>query len=137
MGVPVELLIEGYTRDEILALPDAELAQLVTYDRPVVFRAGSATILGQVRVERRALIIEIAHIDGGREGVLPTLWLLGPGLARRLNLERVEWLVHATRCAKPNPALRRVLERRGFTVRELPTIGPVYFLAIEVQPGVE
>jgi hypothetical protein len=132
-----ELRIEGYTRQEILALPDAELAQIITYDRPVVFRAGSATVLGQVRVDRTTLVIEIAHVDGGGEGVLPALWSLGPGIARRLNLERVEWLVHATRCANPNLALRRVLERRGFTVHELPTIGQLYFHAVELRASGE
>jgi hypothetical protein len=53
-------------------------------------------------------------------------------IARRRGWERVEWIVHATRCANPNPALRRVLQRKGFTLRELPTVGQVYFMAVEV-----
>jgi hypothetical protein len=132
MSAPKEVLIEGYTRDEILALPVADLEHLVALDRPIVFRTGSATILGQARVSDGSLAIEIAHVDGGGEGILPALWSLGPGIAHRLGLRRVEWLVHATRCARPNPALRRVLERKGFELRELPVIGAVFVLSVEV-----
>jgi hypothetical protein len=137
-----DVRIEGYTPEELLALPDTDLDGLLAHDRPIVFRVGSATILGQVRVVAGAIVVEVAHVDGGGEGVLPVLWNVVSGIARRRNWERVEWIVHATRCAKPNPALRRVLQRKGFTLCELPTIGQVYFLAVDVPsaagaPGVE
>jgi hypothetical protein len=129
-----EVRIEGYAPEEILALPAEELDELLRYDRPVVFHAGSATILAQFRVELGALVVEVAHVDGGGEGVFPVLWRLMTGLARRQpDVDRVEWIVHATRCANPNPALRRVLDRKGYTVRDLPTIGRVYFMAVDVS----
>jgi hypothetical protein len=127
-----DVRIEGYTPEEILALPDEDLDGLLSHDGPIVFRAGSATILGQVRVVTGALVVELAHVDGGGEGVLLALWNVAMAIARRREWERVEWIVHATRCANPNPALRRVLLRKGFTLRELPTIGQVYFLAVDV-----
>jgi len=34
--------------------------------------------------------------------------------------------VHAVSCAKPNLKLRRVLDRRGFVVREIPGFGEAY-----------
>jgi hypothetical protein len=44
-----------------------------------------------------------------------------------------EWLVYATACAKPNLKLRRVLERRGFTVREVPGKGECYHQLVELS----
>ena len=48
--------------------------KITVIGRPIVFRAGSSTVLAAVQIEGRRLIIELAHIDGGGEGVLPTLW---------------------------------------------------------------
>jgi hypothetical protein len=31
----------------------------------------------------------------------------------------VEWVVHAVHCSKPNPKLKRVLERKGFIIKEV------------------
>jgi hypothetical protein len=128
---PAELRIEGYTLEEILKLPSEEVDAFLSCGGPIVFQAGSATILGQVRAESGVLVVEIAHVDGGGEGVLLALWTLARAHARRRNLERVEWIVHATRCANPNPVLQRVLERKGFMIRELPKIGRVFFLAVD------
>jgi len=111
-----EILIEGYTPEEILAVPDDQLDALVLCDEPIVFRAGTAQILGEFRVVNDSLEIELAQIEGGGEGVLPTLWTLADRYARRRELKRVEWIVHALNCAKPNPKLRRVLERKGFSI---------------------
>ena len=38
--------------------------------------AGTAEILGEFKVKGESLIVELAQIDGGGEGVLPTLSLL-------------------------------------------------------------
>jgi hypothetical protein len=46
--------------------------------------------------------------------------------ARAEQFTSVEWLVHATRCAQPNPRLPQVLQRMGFTIEELPVRGLVY-----------
>jgi hypothetical protein len=36
--------------------------------------------------------------------------------------------VDAVHCAQPNLKLRRVLERRGFVITVLPTVGEAYYL---------
>jgi hypothetical protein len=127
------LLIEGYTPDEILALPNAELQAIVLSDEPLVFRAGSANLLGRFRVERQTLIMELAHVDGGGEGALPALAALARRYAIREGLEAIDWRVHAVHCAKPNLKLRRVLERRGFTVGFVPAVGECYRLLEALQ----
>ena len=70
-----QITIEGYTPDEVLALPDDELEALIMTGEPLAFRAGSAEILGEFRIIDACLRVELAHIEGGGEGVLPTLWI--------------------------------------------------------------
>lgn len=114
--MPTEILIEGFTEDEILALPAGEIRAMVLTGEPVVFRAGSATILGRFEQSGSALAVELAHVDGGGEGVLISIYALARRWAQLAALERIEWTVHAVHCARPNPKLRPVLERRGFVV---------------------
>lgn len=132
MSQRLELRIEGYTPDEILRLPDEELEALVLTDTPLVLRAGSAEILGQFRLQADYLWVELAHMDGGGEGVLPTLWVLAERYAKQRGLRGVEWVVHALHCAEPNPKLRPLLERRGFTVRNVPGSGEAYYYRHEI-----
>ena len=124
--------MEGYTPTEILALPDADIEALVFTGEPLAFRAGSAEILGEFRLSGTVLTVELAHIEGGGEGVLPTLWVLVERYARARELSVVEWIVYATNCAKPNPKLRPLLERRGFEVREVPARGTAYYRRVEL-----
>ena len=119
--------IEGYTPSQILQLTDEQLDAFIFTNQPLIFRAGSATILGEFRQSSKRLTIELAHIDGGGEGVLPTLWLLAEQYAKQHQQNEVEWIVHAINCARPNPKLRRVLQRRGFTVRNVSGIGEAYY----------
>ena len=119
--------IEGYTVDEILQLPDEQLEGLILCDEPLVFRAGSASLLGRFRIDPPALVLELAHVDGGGEGALPAVASLTARYAQRKGLQWLEWRVHAVHCARPNLKLRRVLERRGFAVRT-PGTGECYFL---------
>jgi len=125
---PVPLLIEGLTPEQILALPRAEVDGFILCGRPLVFRAGSAEVLGQFAVVDQTLVAELGHIDGGGEGVLPALFATAARLARQRGLRVVDWRVYATRCPNPNLKLRRVTERRGFTVRTLPDAGECYHM---------
>lgn len=120
------LIIEGYTPDEILDMPNEELQAIVLSDEPLVFKAGSANLLGRFRVEGRALVLELAHVDGGGEGALPALAAIARRYAARERLASIDWRVHAVHCAKPNLKLRRVLERRGFEVVSVPGVGECY-----------
>jgi hypothetical protein len=68
-----EVRFEGLTEAEVLALPQEEVNGLILLGEPLVFRVGSATLLGSFRVTDKRLIIELAQIDGGGEGVLVAL----------------------------------------------------------------
>ena len=128
--------IEGYTPDELLSVLDEEREQLVFSGRPVAFRIGSASVLGQFAIGGDAVAIELAQIDGGGEGVLPVLASVARRFARKRGLRAIEWFVYATHCARPNLKLRRVLEHRGFTVRDMPGRGVCYYKRTEVSDAV-
>ena len=118
------ILIEGFTPTEILHFPPEEIA--LYFDKPLVLHIGTAEVLSTFRRVGQRLVVELGHIDGGGEGVLPTLWLLATRYAAQQGLEEVEWIVHAVSCATPNLKLRRVLERRGFVVKEVTGVGFAY-----------
>ena len=117
--MPREIAVSGLSPTEILALSDADLSELVFCGEPLLFRIGTAEVLGEFRVTERSLVLELATIDGGGEGVLPTLSSLAKRYAQSRGLAEVEWVVHAVHCAQPNLKLRRVLERRGFVVERV------------------
>jgi hypothetical protein len=123
-----EILFEGMTEQELLGLPAEEIDSIVLFGEPIVFRAGSASILGSFKLVENRLIIELAQIDGGGEGVLISLGSLAKRFAALRGLTEIEWIIHAVSCAKPNLKLRRVLERRGFNVEEIAGVGPAYHL---------
>jgi hypothetical protein len=125
-GTPKQVLIEGYTPEEILLLPDEQLEAFVFTGEPLIFRAGTAQILGEFRLNSDRLTVELAQIDGGGEGVLPTLVALAERFARKRTLVQLEWIIHAINCATPNLKLRRLLERRGFVIADVPKIGQAY-----------
>ncbi|MDX2110950.1 MAG: hypothetical protein SFY80_11980 [Verrucomicrobiota bacterium] len=119
--------IEGYTPEQILALSEEQLDAFVFCDEPIILRAGTAEILGEFRIYQDHLEVELAQIEGGGEGVLPTLWLLAERYAARKKLSHVDWFVHALTCAKPNLKLKRVLERKGFTIELMRSGTEAYF----------
>ena len=122
-----QITIEGLAPAELLALPDADIEALVFTGEPIAFRMGSAELLGEFRLDDDLLTVELAHIEGGGEGVLPTLWILVERYARARELDEIEWIVYATNCANPNPKLRPLLERRGFKIRDVPGRGAAYY----------
>ena len=111
---------------------EGENEALVFSGEPLVFRMGSANVLGQFAIEGGTLVLELAQIDGGGEGILPALSSLSERFARKRGLSTIEWVVYAVHCAQPNLKLRRVLERRGFTLHTPPGKGECYFLRVEV-----
>lgn len=117
---------EGLTEDEIVALPRGHVEALILIGQPLVFRAGSAVILGSFKRRTNRLTIELAQIEGGGEGVLMSMASLAKRYARLNGLTEMEWIVHAVSCAKPNLKLRRVLERRGFAVKHVEGVGEAY-----------
>ena len=128
-----QILIEGLTASEIEVLPNDVVDGLILCDEPVAFRVGSSQVLGQFSIQGDALVAILAHIDGGGEGVLPTLWALAHRYASRRSLQTIDWRIHATNCARPNPKLRPLLERRGFRVENVPGTGECYRLVTIVS----
>lgn len=128
-----KVLLEGFTIDEILELPNDHLEGLLLQDEALVFKVGSASILGKFKVLDNALYLELAHIDGGGEGALPSLASLAKRYARREGLEFIEWRVHAVHCGSPNLKLRRVLERKGFVIQTIEDLGECYWRRISVD----
>ena len=121
-----QVLIEGYTHKELLAMKPQEFDNYVFTDDPIVFKIGSANILGRFSISDSSLMIELAQIDGGGEGVLPCLLSFARKLARHRSLHEVEWYVHAVACADPNIRLPSLLERTGYVIQDHPQIGEVY-----------
>jgi hypothetical protein len=130
-----DVLFEGLTGQEILNLPQEEVERLILLGEPLVFRAGSAVLLGSFRIVRDRLVIELAQIEGGGKGVLVSLASLARRYAALRKLAEVEWIVHAVSCAKPNLKLRRVLEHRGFIIEEIAGVGEAYHLVEAVLHG--
>lgn len=122
-----QIFIEGYTSDEVFHFPLPELEALIFTGESIELKIGSAKILAQFQKTEWTLTLELAHIDGGGEGVLLTLALLVEKYAQLANLTEVHWIVHAVHCAKPNLKLRRMLIRKGFQLKELDGFGLVYF----------
>jgi hypothetical protein len=133
-SVKNEILIEGLTSDEILSLPVEHIETLVLIAQPIVFKAGTATVLGEFRLDGDHLIVELAQIEGGGEGVLLSIGSLARRYAQLHGIKAVEWIVHAVTCVKPNLKLRRVLERRGFSLREIAGIGTAYYYLDSIAP---
>jgi len=127
--------LEGLTPDEVLALPDDAIDTLILCGEPLVFRAGTAEILGRFWTTDSALVLELGHIDGGGEGVLPTIAVLAERYARRRGLAALDWRVHALNCANPNLKLRRLLDRLGFVITDVPDTGPCYHLLQPLGPS--
>jgi hypothetical protein len=123
-----EVLFEGLSEQEILALPHEHVEKLILLGEPLVFRAGSAEILGSFKIASDRLVVELAQIEGGGEGVLISLASLAKRYVTLRKLSGVEWIIHAITCAKPNLKLRRVLERRGFVVKNVDGVGEAYYL---------
>jgi hypothetical protein len=123
-----QVKFEGFTEQEILALPKDHVNALILIGQPLVFRAGSATILGSFEQKTNRLVIELAQIEGGGEGVLISLAALVKRYATLNGLTEIEWIVHAVTCAKPNPKLRPILERRGFVVKQIDGVGEAYHI---------
>lgn len=127
------IFIEGYSAESLLALPDEEIQTLVFTNKPVTFRIGTAEVLGEFKIENEKLVVELAHIDGGGEGVLPTIFVIAKRYAQRKRLKELELIVYALNCANPNPKLRPVLEKKGFTIKDIEGKGKVFYKSFEIH----
>lgn len=111
-----EILIEGLSSEELVELDDLE--SLVVTGAPVIFRAGSANILAEFSIEDQILSVELAVVENGGEGVMPTLISIIERSAVKRGFIAIEWWVYARNCSVPNPKLERVLKLLGFQIRK-------------------
>ena len=129
----MNLQIEGYSLSEIIALPLTEFDQFVLTDEPIVFRVGSAEVLGQFAVkDHQTLIVELAQIDGGGEGILPAVQRIAKHICRQKGLSQIDCIVHAIHCAKPNLKLRAHLLKRGFVIQHVAGKGEAYYKQFQI-----
>lgn len=87
---------------------------LLTFGRPITFKIGSATVLAEFNRSSSTLSVNLAHIDGGGEGVLVSLLKAIRDYSVARGYEVIQWNVHALTCAKPNPRLQDFLRKNGF-----------------------
>ena len=88
--------------------------------------------LGQFAIDDTKLMVELAQINGGGEGILLSVSRLEKHVARLKRLESIGCIVHAINCAEPNLKLRAHLEKTGFTIQNIPEKGEAYFKNISV-----
>lgn len=101
-----EVLFEGLSEEQILALPQEHIERLILLGEPLVFRVGSAEILGSFKIASDHLVVELAQIEGGGEGILISLASL------------------AKRYVKFTQALRRGMDYPCGDVRETQSVAP-------------
>ncbi|MCP4218561.1 MAG: hypothetical protein GY765_28260 [bacterium] len=124
--------IEGVTIEEILQWPESQFDDLVLIDKPIAVRIGTGEVLGQFAIAGDRLVVELAHIEGGGEGVLPAVSRVAKHIARLKQARSIECVVHALSCARPNPKLRAFLEKTGFEVKHVEGKGEAYYKEIPI-----
>lgn len=126
--------IEGLSISEILDWPTEYFDELVLIDQPIVLNIGTAEVLGQFTVsEENRLVIELAQIDGGGEGVLPAITRVANHIARSKNLSEIESIVYAVHCSEPNLKLRAHLLKVGYKIKQVSGKGDVYYNVLKVK----
>jgi len=124
----LQMEIEGISLQNLKALPRSELDALLAFGRPITFRIGTADVLAEFNRLENTLAVNLAHVDGGGEGVLLLVWKAVAQYAVDRRYSAVLWHVHALNCARPNPRLQRFLHRRGFEVVNHEIHGQVFML---------
>ncbi len=109
-----ELLIDGIKPNDLVNLGGLEAYALA--GRPIVFSVGDAEVLAEFTKSEKVLLVEIAVVEKGGEGVLPVLIDTIEKAALSRYFSAIEWSVLARNCSTPNLKLMRVLEKIGFEV---------------------
>ena len=127
------LNIEGESLKNILEWPEHYFDELVLIDEPIVLNIGTAEVLGQFAIKNNELLVELAQIDGGGEGVLPAISRIAKKVAQIKSIKSINCIVHAVNCAEPNLKLRAHLEKTGFEVKDIPGKGAAYAKNIQLN----
>ena len=118
--------IEGLSIRALKALSKSEQDALLAFGRSITFRIGTANILAEFNRSESELSVNLAHVDGGGEGVLLLLWKAVESYALDRGYASLQWYVHALTCAKPNPRLQQFLRTRGFLEIDHKTYGRIF-----------
>ena len=86
----------------------------MAFGEPITFRMGGATVLAEFNRMESELSVNLAHVDGGGEGVLVSFWKAVTKYAAARDYRTIQWNVHALTCANPNPRLQNFLCANGF-----------------------
>jgi len=129
----MQIEIEGVALEALRKLSRPDQDALLSFARPISFTMGSATVLAEFNRDGPELIVNLAHIDGGGDGVLLILWKALRGYAAGRGYRSIRWNVHALTCAKPNPRLQRFLRTHGFDEVEDPSYGPIFTRTIQLS----
>ncbi len=120
--------VEGVSLRALKTLRKDEQDALLAFGNPITFRIGTANILAEFNRSDRELIVNLAHIDGGGEGVLVLLWKAVRTYAANRGYMSVQWHVHALTCVRPNPRLQHFLRLRGFAEVDHEVYGHIFAL---------
>ena len=129
-----KILIEGMDPDELISMEDLE--DYAVADRPIVISIGAAEILVEFQIKDHVLFVQIAVVENGGEGVLPTLIKVIERAAVLRKYSAIEWTVLARNCSTPNPKLMRVLERLGFKICETASGSEYYWQRVSTNDTV-
>ena len=129
----MQIEIEGVSLQALRMLPRPDQDALLSFARPISFTMGTGTVLAEFNRDGPELIVNLAHIDGGGEGVLLILWRAVRAYAAERGYRSIRWNVHALTCAKPNPRLQRFLRTHGFDEVDDPSYGPIFTRTIQVS----
>ncbi len=124
--------IEGLSLKALKALSPDEQDALMVFGRPLAFHCGSANILAEFNRDGTLLAVNLAHVDGGGEGVLAVLWKAVESYAMDRGYKAVQWNVHALTCARPNLRLQAFLRGRGFVEINHELFGPILTLTRQI-----
>jgi hypothetical protein len=91
-SLTVPAIRRSFRRTTYLALRSEHLETLVLTGKPLVIRAGLTEMLAGFCVSARTLSVDLGRIDGGADGVLPSLVSLIRHYTVSRNLEPIEWL---------------------------------------------
>src|ERR1700732_1829907 len=90
-----KVLFEGLKEEEILDLPKETVEHLILLGEPIVFRVGSATLLGSFKVNCNHLVVELAPDRGRRQRRAGVCGFAGETIFQAAYIVGCEWIVHA------------------------------------------
>ena len=131
------MLVEGYTPEQIAGLPMEWLDAWLLCDRPVILRIGSAEVLAEFRCRDGVLVIELAQIEGGGEGVLLTLRMLACAYAARKAAREICWIVIRSTVPGQTPGWFRSCCGRASALRTFPGWAVRTYLSERLTHGTE